>query len=189
MNFANMIINIHLPLLFLAGCYWGTEKFFIKDFNKSGNKVLGGKVGFMHPNINGKKNPTYREVCTGSTGHVEVYDLTFDGNEQTYEDLVKHFFKFHDPTTVDRQGNDRGTQYASAIFVYDDKQFEIATKVKNELNELLKKKNLGYQGNTAVTEIHKATTFYPAQDDHQEYLEKNPWGYCNHGYRFKDWPK
>jgi len=151
--------------------------------------VLGGKVGFMHPSINGKKDPTYREVCSGSTGHVEVYDLTFDGSENTYEDLVKHFFKFHDPTTTDRQGNDRGTQYASAIFVYDDKQFEIATRVKNELNEILKKKNLGYQGTVAVTAIHKANPFYPAQDDHQEYLEKNPWGYCNHGYRFKEWPK
>ena len=69
-----------------------------------------------------KKNPTYREVCTGTTQHVEVYDLKFDGDEKTYESLVKHFFQFHDPTTLNYQGNDRGTQYASAIFYYDSKQ-------------------------------------------------------------------
>lgn len=115
--------------------------------------------------------------------------MEFDGDEQTYEQLVKHFYMFHDPTTKDRQGNDRGTQYASAIFCYDDKQVEIATRVTAELQELLKKgKVQGYSGNTVTTAITRESTFYPAEEDHQEYLEKNPWGYCNHGYRFKQWP-
>lgn len=178
---------------FGAGCYWGTEKFFksdfgVKTFTGSG-KVVSGKVGFMGPPT-AKPNPTYREVCTGTTQQVEVYDLTFDGDEKTYEDLCKHFFMFHDPTTKDRQGNDRGTQYASAIFCYDDKQKAIATKVKNELQDLLKAGKVnGYADKTVTTAILDATIFYPAHEEHQEYLDKNPWGYCNHGYRFKMWPK
>lgn len=149
-------------------------------------------------------------MCTGATGHVEVYDFTFEGGEKAYEDLVKHFFMFHDPTTLNRQGNDRGTQYASAIFTYDEKQVrrpqhtlenqllyvipsllfglllqkEIATKVKAELQALVKKGKIpGYQSVDVVTYITDATVFYPAHDEHQEYLEKNPLGYCNHGYR------
>lgn len=141
---------------------------------------------------------------------MEVYDFTFEGDEKAYEDLVKHFFMFHDPTTLNRQGNDRGTQYASAIFAYDEKQVrrlhqhsrnqilfviqsllfgmllqkEIASKVKAELQELVKKGKIpGYQGADVVTYITDATVFYPAHDEHQEYLEKNPLGYCNHGYR------
>ncbi len=84
-------------------------------------RVVSGKVGFMGPPT-AKKFPKYEEVCTGLTQHVEVYDLEFDGDETTYENLVKHFFMFHDPTTFNRQGFDMGTQYASAIFVYDEKQ-------------------------------------------------------------------
>jgi peptide-methionine (S)-S-oxide reductase len=69
-------------------------------------------------------NPSYREVCSGTTGHVEVYDCEFDGNEETYEQLVRHFFMFHDPTTLNKQGNDRGTQYASVLYCYDQKQVD-----------------------------------------------------------------
>jgi peptide-methionine (S)-S-oxide reductase len=98
-----------------------------------------------------KPNPTYREVCTGRTGHVEVYDCTFEGDELTYEKLVRHFFAFHDPTTLNRQGNDRGTQYASVIFCYDDVQKQIATKVKNELQELVSK---GKVSNYQVCDIY-----------------------------------
>ena len=130
-------------------------------------------------------------VCGGKTGHVEVYDLTFDGKDETYENMVKHFFSFHDPTTVDRQGNDRGTQYASAIFCYDNKQKEIASKVIGELQAAIDKSNIncGYQSNKVITAIRDAEPFYPAQDDHQQYLANNPSGYCNHGYRFKEFPK
>jgi methionine-S-sulfoxide reductase len=77
-----------------------------------------------------KKNPTYREVCMGNTGQVEVYDCIFDGKEETYEKLLKHFFAFHDPTTMNSQGNDRGTQYASAIFCYDDKQVQAYGEIR-----------------------------------------------------------
>jgi peptide-methionine (S)-S-oxide reductase len=160
----------------------------VKVFPGSG-KVVEGNVGFMGP-ATAKKDPSYKEVCTGTTGHVEVYDLKFEGGETAYENLVKHFFMFHDPTTLNRQGNDRGTQYASAIFVYDDKQKEIATRVKKELQELINKSKIpGYQNKEVVTHITEATTFYPAHEEHQEYLEKNPGGYCNHGYRFSHWPK
>jgi peptide-methionine (S)-S-oxide reductase len=164
-------------------------QFFIKDFNARGEgTVTSGKVGFMGPPT-AKPNPTYREVCSGTTQHVEVYDLQYTGGEQSYENLVKFFFMFHDPSTKDRQGNDRGTQYASAIFCYDPVQEEIARRVKAELSLLVKQgKVTGYQNKEITTDIIAATKFYPAQDDHQQYLEKNPWGYCNHGYRFKRWP-
>ena len=92
-----------------AGCYWGTEKFLINDFNKKfPGSIDNGVVGFMG---GAKKYPTYREVCSGKTGHVEVYDMEYDGKESTYENMLRFFFSFHDPTTIDRQGNDRGSQY------------------------------------------------------------------------------
>ena len=151
------------------------------------NGIKSGKVGFMG---GPKANPTYREVCGGRTGHVEVYDCEFDGKESTYENMVKHFFMFHDPTTVDRQGNDRGSQYASVIFYYDQKQKEIATKILADLQEALDKGSIsGYQGRQVVTQIREASAFYAAMDSHQEYLRKNPSGYCNHFMRFEEFPK
>jgi peptide-methionine (S)-S-oxide reductase len=136
-----------------------------------------------------KANPSYREVCGGKTGYVEVYDCEFDGDETTYEQMVKHFYMFHDPTTMDRQGNDRGTQYASAIFCYDDKQVEIAKRVTQELQELVTAGKINrYSTRRLTTAITREAPFYAAQGDHQEYLEKNPFGYCNHGYRFTKWP-
>jgi peptide-methionine (S)-S-oxide reductase len=177
---------------FGAGCYWGTEKYFRHNFQKKfpnlGNIILGG-VGFMGPE-NARQNPTYREVCNGDTGHVEVYDFEFSGGAAYYEELVKYFFQFHDPTTFNRQGNDRGTQYASVIYCYSDQQVEIATKVKNELQDLLNKKKLVkvYETSIVKTEIRRATKFYPAHEEHQDYLTINPNGYCNHRLRFTEWP-
>jgi peptide-methionine (S)-S-oxide reductase len=139
-----------------------------------------------------KPNPSYREVCTGVTGHVEVYDLTYEGDEKAYEALVRHFFMFHDPTTKDRQGNDRGSQYASVVYTYDGAQRDIALRVKAELQQLVDSgKVSAYSGRAVETQVADATTFYPAEDYHQEYLDKNPGGYCNHGYRFTStalWP-
>lgn len=136
-----------------------------------------------------KAFPTYKEVCTGTTQQVEVYDLAFDGDDKTYEALVKHFFMFHDPTTTDRQGNDMGTQYASTIFVYDAKQREIAQKVKTELQGYVSAGKVPqYVGKSVVTSIQDATVFYPAHEEHQEYLDKNSGGYCNHFYRIREWP-
>ncbi len=115
-----------------SGCYWGTEKYFKHDFGtkifEGSGRIVSGKVGFMGPST-AKKFPTYEEVCEGDTQHVEVYDMEFEGNEATYENLVKHFFMFHDPTTFNRQGFDMGSQYASAIFVYDEKQVSVVDKI------------------------------------------------------------
>lgn len=184
-------MSLHNRVSLGAGCYWGTEKFIKKDFSKDvvPGSITWGKVGFMNPDANAKPDPSYREVCSGRTGYVEVYDCKLSdkaANEADFEKLIKHFFSFHDPTTLNAQGNDRGTQYASVIFCYDDKQMEIAKKVKEEIQQLIDTKSItNYQGSKVTTEIVPATTFYEAQQDHQEYLEVNPWGYCNHAYRFK----
>ena len=170
-----------------AGCYWGTEKFIKKDFQTIlPSSILSGKVGFMNPDANAKVNPSYREVCGGNTGYVETYDVEFDGSPKTFETLLRFFFSFHDPTTMDRQGNDRGTQYASVIFCYDSEQTAIAERVKGEVQALIDAGKIKtYEGRKVTTAILPATKFYPAQEDHQKYLEKNPWGYCNHGFRWK----
>lgn len=144
----------------------------------------------MSPDINAVKNPSYRDVCTGRTSHVEVYDLEYEGDETSYRKLVEFFFSFHDPTTMNRQGNDRGSQYASAIFYYDDKQKEIATEVKDRLQLAVDSgKVKAYAERKVTTAIIPATIFYPAMEEHQEYLAKNPYGYCNHSFRFKEFPR
>jgi len=136
-----------------------------------------------------KVNPTYEEVCKGNTGHQEVYFIEFTGGSDTFRNLVRFFFQFHDPTTLNRQGNDRGTQYASSIWCYDDKQIEIAQKVKSELEQLITMGFLNcFNEQTVTTEIRRSNTFYPAHTAHQEYLFKNPKGYCNHKLRFAQWP-
>lgn len=176
-----------------AGCYWGTEKYIVKDFQKKfPGSIAEAKVGFMSPDKNAMKNPSYRQVCSGSTGHVEV--LNIELNEPTpelFEELIKFFFTFHDPTTLNRQGNDRGTQYASIIFCGDEKQKLIASQVKAELQEAIDKKKIReYAEKTVKTGIiDEYTDFYPAQEEHQAYLAKNPLGYCNHRIRFRTWPK
>lgn len=95
---------------FGAGCYWGTEKFYATEFaSKYPDAILGTSVGFMHPDQAARPNPTYREVCSSKTGYVEVAHILFDNKKVDYEELVKFFYTFHDPTTINRQGNDRGT--------------------------------------------------------------------------------
>ena len=123
-----------------------------------------------------KKNPNYEEVCTGRTGHVEVYDCEFTGGGLYYEAIVRFFFQFHDPTTMDKQGNDAGTQYASVIYCYDEQQMRIATKVKAEIQALLDSHSLTcYQNSIVTTDIRMVESdFFPALDTHQDYLEKNP---------------
>ena len=103
---------------------------------------------------------------------------------------MKFFYSFHDPTTLNRQGNDSGTQYGSAVFCTSEEQKEIAERVKTELQTHIDSKKIKtYQNFKVETSIVDYTTFYEAQKDHQEYLEKNPSGYCNHRYRFRDWPE
>uniref|UniRef100_A0A7S4AVM6 peptide-methionine (S)-S-oxide reductase n=1 Tax=Pseudo-nitzschia australis TaxID=44445 RepID=A0A7S4AVM6_9STRA len=178
-----------------AGCYWGTEKYIVKDFQKlHPGCIAKARVGFMNPDPNGMEDPSYRQVCSGSTGHVEVLNIELSkdaaATPELFEELMKFFYTFHDPTTLHRQGNDRGTQYGSAVFVTSGDQREIAERVKKELQSHLDHETVtGYQGKTVETAIVDYTTFYEAHKEHQEYLDKNPRGYCNHRYRFQSWPK
>ncbi len=173
-----------------AGCYWGTEKYIVVDFQKKfPNSIQSAAVGFMSPNPDAKVNPTYREVCSGTTGHVEVLFVELNEPEKHFEELIKFFFMFHDPTTKNRQGNDAGTQYASVIFCSDEEQKAIAVRVKDQLQQAVDAQVVRYSSSKVETEIVDFHPFYPAQDDHQQYLMKNPHGYCNHRFRFTEWPQ
>jgi peptide-methionine (S)-S-oxide reductase len=123
------------------------------------------------------KNPTYEEVCSGLTNHAEVVLVVFDPKAVSYDELLKAFWEGHDPTQGMRQGNDAGTQYRSAIYAYGDKQLEAAEKSKEMFQQALSKKGYG----PITTEIRTAPTFYYAEDYHQQYLGKNPAGYCGLG--------
>lgn len=177
-----------------AGCYWGTEKFVAKDFQtKFPNSIKSAKVGFMSPNDTAesrkKKGPTYRQVCSGVTGYVEVLNVTLQ-NPALLPELIQFFFQFHDPTTLNRQGNDRGTQYASAIFVQDSTQKLVAEKIRDNLQALINDRKIKCYNRAQVeTKIYGYTQFYSAHSAHQNYLAKNPFGYCNHRIRFQKWPK
>jgi len=162
-----------------AGCYWGTEKFIKVDFQKKfPDSLRKARVGFMSPEKDHTKNPSYKAVCTGKTGHVEVLNVELNDPQKDFKELIKFFFLFHDPTTKNKQGNDTGTQYASAIFVRDEEQRRIVTEVINELQNSLKHmKKSSYSGKKIATAIHDATTFFDAEEEHQEYLMKNPSGY------------
>ena len=178
-----------VSLSYPTGCYWGTEKFVVKDFQKQfPGSIKDAKVGFMSPDKDAMENPSYRQVCSGETGHVEVLWVELEDPATTFEPLIRFFFQFHDPTTLNAQGNDVGTQYASAIFCGDDEQKRIAEKVKNELQSLIDAGKVKYRMNKVETGIFDTNPFYPAHEEHQDYLTKNPLGYCNHAYRFKEWP-
>jgi len=155
---------------FAAGCFWGTQKFFKKQF-KDG--LIKTTVGYMGGDT---KNPTYGDVCTGQTGHAEVLHIVYDPSKVKYEDLAYFFFRFHDPTTWHRQGNDRGSQYRSAIFYYTPEQRQIAEETIKKVSDKFR--------NRIVTSLEPAGTFYPGEDFHQDYLTKNPDGYCNHGLQW-----
>eukprot|EP00590_Aulacoseira_subarctica_P003216 CAMPEP_0172423614 /NCGR_PEP_ID=MMETSP1064-20121228/17611_1 /TAXON_ID=202472 /ORGANISM="Aulacoseira subarctica , Strain CCAP 1002/5" /LENGTH=218 /DNA_ID=CAMNT_0013165073 /DNA_START=138 /DNA_END=794 /DNA_ORIENTATION=+ len=174
-----------------AGCYWGTEKYVVKDFQKIfPNSIKTAKVGFMAPEPQKAiTNPTYRQVCSGTSGHIEVLDVELNQPEIYFEELIKFFFQFHDPTTKNQQGNDRGYQYASCVFTSDSEQSRITKKVIQDLQVLIDKKLItAYSNKKVETFVADYNTFYEAQEDHQEYLMKNPNGYCNHRIRFKEWP-
>jgi peptide-methionine (S)-S-oxide reductase len=155
--------------VFGLGCFWGAEKAF---WNIPGVHVTAvGYAGGHTP------NPTYQEVCSGMTGHNEVVLVVYDPRAVSYEQLLKAFFEAHDPTQGMRQGNDIGTQYRSGIYVADAAQKEAAEAAKSMYSEVLKAK--GYPAIT--TEIVDAPEFYFAEDYHQQYLAKNPAGYCGLG--------
>jgi peptide-methionine (S)-S-oxide reductase len=155
--------------LFGMGCFWGAEK---KYWQTSGvfSTAVGYAAGFT-------PNPTYREVCTGRTGHNEVVLVVFDPVKVSYDELLKLFWENHDPTQGMRQGNDTGTQYRSGIYTFDDAQ-----RVAAEASKRAFQKEVSAAGYSAITtEILPAPEFYYAEDYHQQYLAKNPEGYCGLG--------
>ena len=155
--------------LFGMGCFWGAERKFWKAPG-----VYSTSVGYA---AGATPNPTYREVCSGETGHSEVVRVVFDPKKISYGDLLKIFWESHDPTQGMRQGNDAGTQYRSGIYTYGAAQREAA-----EASRAAYQKGLTAAGHgTITTEILDAPEFYYAEDYHQQYLEKNPNGYCGLG--------
>jgi peptide-methionine (S)-S-oxide reductase len=155
--------------VFGMGCFWGAERLF---WQRAG--VYSTAVGYAGGQT---KNPTYEEVCSGFTNHAEVVLVVFDPKVVSYEELLKVFWEGHNPTQGMRQGNDRGTQYRSAIYAYGDEQLKAARRSKEMYHEALNKKGIG----AITTEIRAAPEFYYAEDYHQQYLGKNPAGYCGLG--------
>ena len=157
---------------FGSGCFWCTEAVFldVKGVQEVASGYMGGKT----------KNPSYREVCTGTTGHAEVLQLKYDPAVVSYEDLLEIFWNTHDPTTLNKQGPDEGTQYRSVVFYHNDDQKKVAMQYKAQLavSNVFKK--------PIVTEITAAAEFYKAEDYHQNYFALNPeQGYCQYVIRPK----
>lgn len=150
-----------------SGCFWCTEAIFesVKGVESAVSGYSGGDVA----------NPSYKEVCTGRTGHAEVVQVTFDPEIISFAEILKIFFKMHDPTTLNRQGNDVGTQYRSVVFYHTEAQREIAEKIKQQLNDEK------IWNEPIVTEITAYKNFYTAEDYHQEYYQNNKsQPYCNY---------
>lgn len=152
-----------------AGCFWGVEEFFRKTPG-----VLSTQVGYAG---GAKDNPTYQQVNGGGSGHAESVKIEFDPSKVSYEDLLKFFFRMHDPTTLNRQGNDVGTQYRSEIFYTSESQKTSAEKIMKLVDDSKKWKA------PVTTKLEAAGKFYPAEEYHQKYLIKNPGGYDNHFLR------
>lgn len=150
---------------FGAGCFWCVEAVY--ERLEGVGEVISGYTG-------GKtKNPTYEEICTGETGHAEVCQIEYDPKVISFESLLSVFWQTHDPTTLNRQGNDVGTQYRSAIFFHDETQEKLAREYKEKLEKS------GAWKNPIVTEITRLGVFYPAEKYHQGYYDRNPnQGYC-----------
>ncbi len=155
--------------VFGLGCFWGAEKLF---WNIPG--VYSTAVGYAGGET---KNPTYEEVCSGFTNHTEAVLVVFDPKKVSYESLLKAFWEGHDPTQGMRQGNDSGSQYRSAVYTYGESQLKAAIASKEVFEKELAKKRFG----KITTEIKPAPEFYYAEDYHQQYLGKNPNGYCGLG--------
>jgi peptide-methionine (S)-S-oxide reductase len=155
--------------MFALGCFWGAER---KFWQLPG--VYSTAVGYAAGHT---PNPTYREVCSGMTGHTEAVLVVFDPLLVSYEDLLKTFWESHDPTQGMRQGNDVGTQYRSGVYYYNDGQRQAAEVSRDAFQNELKSAGFG----RITTEILPAPEFYYAEDYHQQYLEKNPGGYCGLG--------
>jgi peptide-methionine (S)-S-oxide reductase len=155
--------------VFGMGCFWGEERRFWQTPGVWTTAV--GYAGGFTP------NPTYQEVCSGKTGHTEAVLVVFDPAKVSYEELLKVFWEGHDPTQGMRQGNDVGTQYRSAIYTYSEQQRKSADASRDAYQKVLTDAGYGQ----ITTEIREAPEFYYAEDYHQQYLDKNPWGYCGVG--------
>ena len=149
--------------IFAAGCFWGVEEAFrgVKGVSNTRVGYTGGKYD----------NPTYEDVCRHSTGHAEAVEVTYDADVVTYKELLDLFWKIHDPTTLDRQGPDIGSQYRSAIFYLSPEQQQIAEQSKEDTGIRLDQE--------VVTEITPASTFFEAEEYHQQYLQKRGGGACH----------
>jgi len=166
MNEMDSTQNLNLEkATFGGGCFWCTEAIYerVEGVHTVMSGYAGGHV----------KNPTYKQVCDGTTGHAEVIQIGYDAKVVSYDELLEIFFKTHDPTTLNSQGADVGTQYRSVIFYHNDEQKKKAEYYKAELDKS------GAWDNPIVTEISPLTNYYPAEDYHQDYYENNPnQGYC-----------
>jgi len=160
----------HEVAMFGLGCFWGAERFYWQLDGVHTTAV--GYAGGYTP------NPTYEEVCTARTGHNEVVRVVYDPSVVSYDELLKVFWEVHDPTQFMRQGNDVGTQYRSEIYVHSDEQRAAA---KASLDRYQEKLTAAGFGDIATTVVD-APIFYFAEDYHQQYLHRNPMGYCNHGF-------
>ncbi|BCR85296.1 peptide-methionine-S-sulfoxide reductase [Aspergillus chevalieri] len=149
-----------------AGCFWGVEHLFRKEFG-NGKGLLDARVGYSGGNTS---SPTYRAVCSGNTGHAEALQVTFDPSIVSYRQLLEFFYRMHDPTTLNRQGPDVGTQYRSAVFTHGDEQHKIAHDITDKVSKEWYKQPLS-------TQIIEAGEWWDAEDYHQLYLKKNPSGY------------
>jgi peptide-methionine (S)-S-oxide reductase len=150
---------------FAAGCFWGVEARF-----REIEGVLDAVSGYMGGEM---KNPSYKDVCGGQTGHAETVQVTFDDSKVSYQELLDHFFDMHNPTTLNRQGPDFGSQYRSAVFWHDEDQHSAARRKIREIDES------GTWPSAVVTVVAPATTFWRAEEYHQRYFEKNGGGYCH----------
>jgi peptide-methionine (S)-S-oxide reductase len=155
--------------VFAMGCFWGAERVFW-EADGVYSTAVGYTAGFT-------ANPTYHEVCSGHTGHTEAVLVVFDPQVIPYDRLLKLFWEHHDPTQGMRQGNDVGTQYRSGVYTFDDAQLEVAKRSRDMYQEVLHGAGFG----DITTEIRPIGTFYYAEDYHQQYLAKNPGGYCGLG--------
>lgn len=149
---------------FAAGCFWGVEQLFFQTLG-----VIETAVGYTQGNT---ENPTYREVCSGTTGHVEAIEITYDEERVSFKKLLEVFWNCHDVTQVGGQGPDMGSQYRSGIYCYNEQQLKVANASKVEMSEKLPR--------PITTEILGAVTFYMGEEYHQKYLQKNSGASCSH---------
>ena len=158
---------------FGMGCFWGAERIFwqVPGVHTTAVGYQGGHT----------PNPTYQEVCTTGTGHAEVALVVYDPEATDFDDLMQQFWEQHDPTTLNRQGNDVGTQYRSAIYTSTPEQKAMAEASRDRYQSKLDENGFG-KITTEIIDVADAGPFYYAEDYHQGYLHKNPGGYCNHGY-------